>query len=92
MQESPLNFHQFCLTRDSKYGLVGTDQNATCQYFVSIQLYLALLFIKSIPNKLNARQQQDMITNICNMYMLLSLQLVQPTEKPEFDLVRSVYF
>ena len=24
-RQSPLNLHQFCLARDSKYGLVGTD-------------------------------------------------------------------
>ena len=39
-RQSPLNLHQFCLTRDSKYGLVGTDWNAICRYFALIQLYL----------------------------------------------------
>ena len=49
-RQSPLNLHQFCLTRDSKYGLVGTDRNAIWQYFASTWLYLALLFIMSIKN------------------------------------------
>ena len=43
-----LDLHQFCLTKNSKYGLVGTDWNAICRYFASIRLYLALLFIMSI--------------------------------------------
>ena len=47
-RQSPLNLHQFRLTRDSKYGLVGTDRNAIWRYFASIWLYLALLFIMSI--------------------------------------------
>ena len=47
-RQSPLNLHQFCLTRDSKYQLVGTDWNAICQYFASIRLYLAFLFIMSM--------------------------------------------
>ena len=51
-RQSPLNLHQFRLTRDSKYGLVGTDRNAIWRYFASIRLYLALLFIMSI-NKLS---------------------------------------
>ena len=46
--QSPLNLHQFCLTRDSKYGLVGTYWNAICWYFVSTQLNLALLLILTI--------------------------------------------
>ena len=46
-RKSPLNLHWFCLTRDSKYWLVGTDQNAICQYFTLIPLYLAFLFIMS---------------------------------------------
>ena len=32
-RQSPMNLHQFCLTRDSKYGLVGTVWNAICRYF-----------------------------------------------------------
>ena len=47
-RQSPLNLHQFCLTRDSKYGLVGTDRNTICWYFASIWLYLVLLFIMSM--------------------------------------------
>ena len=39
--QRPLNLHQFCLTRYSKYGLVGTDWNANLRYFASIRLYLA---------------------------------------------------
>ena len=39
-RQNPLNLHQFHLTRDSKYGLVGTDRNAICLYFASIRLYL----------------------------------------------------
>ena len=52
-RQSPLNLHQFCLTRDSKYGLVGTDRNTICWYFALIRLYLALLFLMSIlkPDK-----------------------------------------
>ena len=47
-RQSPLNLHQFLLTRNSKYGFVGTDWNAICLYFASIWLYLALLFTMSI--------------------------------------------
>ena len=50
-RQSPLNLHQFRLTRDSKYGLVGTDRNAIWRYFALIRLYLALLFILSITQK-----------------------------------------
>ena len=32
-RQSPLNLHQFHLTRDSKYGLAGTDRNAIWRYF-----------------------------------------------------------
>ena len=41
--QSPLDLHQFCLTKDSKYGLVGIDRNAIWQYFASIRLSLVLL-------------------------------------------------
>ena len=51
-RQSPLNLHQFPLTRDCKYGLVGTDRNVIWRYFASIRLYLALLFIMSIPTYL----------------------------------------
>ena len=51
-RQSPLNLHQFRLTKDSKYGLLGTDWNAIWQYFASIRLYLALLFIMSIHTKI----------------------------------------
>ena len=47
-RQSPLNLHQFWLTRDAKYWPVGTDQNAICRYFALIRLCLALLFIMSI--------------------------------------------
>ena len=50
-RQSPLNLYQFRLTRDSKYGLVGTDRNAIWLYFALIRLYLALLFIMSITQK-----------------------------------------
>ena len=50
-RQSPLNLHQFCLTRDSKYGLVGTDRNAICRYFALIRLYLALFFITKPHSK-----------------------------------------
>ena len=50
-RQSPLNLHQFCLTKEYKHVLVGIDWNAICQYFASIWLYLALLFITSIDER-----------------------------------------
>ena len=49
-RQSPLNLHQFRLTRDSKNGLVGTGLNAIWQYIASIWLYLSLLFIMSMAH------------------------------------------
>ena len=58
-RQSPLNLHQFRLTRDSKYGLVGTDQNVICWYFALIRLYVTFcllcqflsLYILALPIK-----------------------------------------
>ena len=47
-RQTRLNLHQFCLTRDSKYGLIEKDRNAIWLYFATIWLYLALLFIMSL--------------------------------------------
>ena len=86
-RQSPLNLHQFSLTRDSKYGLVRTDRNAICWYLASIGLYLALLFIMSIELKSSIGGQ----TNFSANFSIQCTQRFKPVDSRLLTLKTETY-